>query len=372
MLRLKDKFAGNLSYAVVANEKHQDGTPHVHAVVGLETACRTRDERFFDDILDAHPNLQRVRSPLGAVKYVKKGGDWIEEGDVPIPAKDRKRKRGDEICEMIEQGKSMREIYQSDKGYFMKNRNDIAAMHTQLRVWDEASKKLPLDEISFKSRHDPVLLHQDRVIMNWLVKNLLVKRPFKAPQLFISGPPDVGKTHLVNYLSQFFRIYHVPTGEDFYDLYEDEEYDLCVIDEFKAQKTIQWLNMFLQGSPCPLRKKGSQYLKVKNLPVIILSNYSLEDCYKNQDSTRLESLKARLTEVFVYERIAIYAVAEPVGTGTVLVDASSSSAASQSSDPPTTPTAPWNGEETLATPRRDLDLRTLVEVAFDNGVVMEF
>ena len=75
--------------------------------------------------------------------------------------------------------------------------------------------------------------------------------------------------------------------------------DLCVLDEFRAQKTVQFLNHFLDGSHMPLRQKGRQTLKTDNLPCIILSNFSLEECYCNSGVDKLETLRCRLCEVYV-------------------------------------------------------------------------
>jgi len=127
--------------------------------------------------------------------------------------------------------------------------------------------------------------------------------------LFISGERNRGKTSLIEYLERSLSVYHIPHTEDFYDAYDDE-YDLAVLDEFKGQKTLQWMNEFLQGSRMTLRKKGSQHLKVKNMPVIILSNYSLGECYpKAAIDGRLTTLEARLLCVSVDKFINVYDLA---------------------------------------------------------------
>lgn len=90
----------------------------------------------------------------------------------------------------------------------------------------------------------------------------------------------------------------MPLLEDFYDLYDDDLYDLVCLDEFRGQKTIQFLNLWLQGGlPMSVRKKGSQGLKRKNLPMIICSNFALENVYK--DANKIDSLRTRLLEVEV-------------------------------------------------------------------------
>lgn len=107
-------------------------------------------------------------------------------------------------------------------------------------------------------------------------------------------------------LEQYLSIYWIPIDEEFYDEWIDHHYDLAVLDEFKGQKTVQWLNRFLQGGPMSIRKKGSQGRKTQNIPVIILSNFSLEECYPKvaeNNSGRLDTLKERLQLVPVTEFI---------------------------------------------------------------------
>lgn len=150
------------------------------------------------------------------------------------------------------------------------------------------------------------------LLTDWLTRNILTTRNFRQEQLFLSGPPAIGKTTLILQLARFLRIYNIPTDEDFYDDWEDGSYDLAVMDEFKANKTVQWLNRWLDGSMMPLKKKGSQYLKRKNIPTIILSNYTLEECYSNalQKDARfyvaLQALQSRLTCIVLQEHFNLF------------------------------------------------------------------
>lgn len=97
----------------------------------------------------------------------------------------------------------------------------------------------------------------------------------------------------------------MPMTEDFYDFYENNRFHLCLLDEFKAHKTIQFLNLWLQGSHLTLRIKGGQYLKTQNIPTIILSNYSLEECYHKADISKLITLENRLTIIKLTQPIDI-------------------------------------------------------------------
>ncbi len=64
---------------VVAEEKHADGTPHLHAYVHYTQKLTTRDARFFD-YKEHHPNVQQAQSPAAVQKYITKDGDYIERG----------------------------------------------------------------------------------------------------------------------------------------------------------------------------------------------------------------------------------------------------------------------------------------------------
>ena len=90
------------------------------------------------------------------------------------------------------------------------------------------------------------------------------------------------KTTFLSLCKFFHSSYPIPTGEDFYDLYQDPEPTLCYIDEYegKQTKSLSWLKEFSQGTVMNLRQKGGQRLKMTNPALIILSNYSLEQVYK--------------------------------------------------------------------------------------------
>lgn len=98
----------------------------------------------------------------------------------------------------------------------------------------------------------------------------------------------------------------MPLGEDFYDTYTDDAYDIIVADEYKCQKTITWLNAFVQGGlPLNMRIKGGQIMKYKNLPVIIASNHSIVEGYSKANYISVDALKTRFTEIEVVNIIDI-------------------------------------------------------------------
>ncbi len=118
-------------------------------------------------------------------------------------------------------------------------------------------------------------------------------------QLFLYGPTLMRKTTLIKALEQFFSCFQIPRDEDYYDFYSDSIYDLAYMDEFKGNKTIQWMNTWLDGATFVLRQKGAQIIKSKNIPTIIISNYSLRECYSKVDEMRFATIDRRLKQVHV-------------------------------------------------------------------------
>jgi len=202
---------------------------------------------------------------------------------------------------LIDGGMSLEEVRKHNQGFFLHNKRKIeeyAAYMSVMKKRKEKEEWVPPDLTG--------LTDSDLQIGTWLTENIKKHRMFKAPQLFIHGPRNYGKTTLIEYLEKSLSIYHVSLTEDFYDGF-DNDYDLVVIDEFKGQKTIQWMNEFLQGSPMRLRVKGSQYMKEKNVPVIILSNFPLYSCYpKAHLDNRLDTLECRLLIVELDKPISIF------------------------------------------------------------------
>lgn len=297
--RLEQKWKDELQGYVVCEEQHKDGTPHLHVFLQFHQKKNFKSCDCFDFIAGKHGNYQVCRSRKKSIEYVTKAGKYVAKGvDVE---KVKKEKVTDKIAGMLDEGKTLAEVKEEERGFFMINKRKIEEYAAFIEC--ENQKKSKMDWIPPSTDG---LTDANKQIAEWLCKNIRQTRAFKAPQLFITGKPNLGKTSLVEWLKKFLSVYLMPMTEEFYDHYGDD-YDLVVLDEFKGQKTIQFLNEFLQGSTMSIRKKGSQGLKKKNLPVIILSNYTLEECYRkaNEDG-RLDSLRARLEIVEVDSFIDFY------------------------------------------------------------------
>lgn len=303
--RIQQKYGDSLKGYVVCEEAHKDGTPHLHVFLTFHKQLSVSSPDYFDFIGGKHGSYEVARSVRGSVEYVTKGGNYVAKGVDVEAIKAKKSPKNDTVAQMLHDGKSLAEIDKEMKGYVMINKRKIEEYESWIKC--EKAKKQKLDWVppSLDGLTDANLQ-----IAKWICSNIRQNRAFKAPQLYIHGPRNLGKTSLVEWLEKYLSVYHMPTTEEFYDLYSDD-YDLVVIDEFKGQKTIQWMNQFLQGSPMPIRKKGSQAMKYKNLPVVILSNYSLSECYvKAANDGRLSTLECRLEIVEIDSFINFYRNAE--------------------------------------------------------------
>lgn len=127
-----------------------------------------------------------------------------------------------------------------------------------------------------------------QTILDWINLNLFKPRHFRQDHLLICGPPLIGKSSLINVLSERARIYSLP-HENFFGYYNDDDYDLIVYDEVApglSGRDPNTLQAFLDGKPMIFRTKGGQGFKRSNLPAILLTNYSMEALFPKDEVIR--------------------------------------------------------------------------------------
>lgn len=296
----------NLEWAVVAREQHKDGTPHLHLAIALTKPYRARNHSLLDSLTATHGNYQAMKKPTECLRYIIKDGDYIEHNinvnDFLKAAGAKRTTVMAKIAHQIAAGTTIMEIDEQFPQVMIMHRRKIEdymewkarAAPPQLPPWTP----VPIDL---------AMPFQDAQIATWLNANVLQKkRDPAATHLYIHGSTALGKTTLVSRLAKWLRIYYIPPDEDNYDAYQDGAYDIAFLDEFKGQKTIQWLNAWLQGHPFPLKRRFASTLKKDNLPTIIVSNYTLKEVYKKVDDQRLATLERRLTCIHVSTFISLF------------------------------------------------------------------
>jgi len=292
----------NQTWYIVAREKHQDGQFHLHVAVELAAEFTSNDAAFADVLCGQHGNYQAMKNMRKCVEYVTKDGDYIAQGiDVASVLKKKgKSSKFLEATKLISAGKELKDLDAWDPGFVMQHKRKIEEYSVWKKSWKVLESRLPWPPtVTVESGS------VEEQIVDWLMTNIQKERVLRQPQLYLHGKPGVGKTTMVMNLEKYLKIYYIPKDEDFYNLWEDQKYDLAVLDEFRGQKTIQWMNAWLDGQPNCLRVKGSQVMKMQKIPTIILSNYWLPDVYTKVPADKLESLISRVKEVYVDKQIEI-------------------------------------------------------------------
>lgn len=254
---IDDRYPGEVKEYVICLEKHQDGNPHLHAFIKFKSRKQLRVRSF--DFEGYHPHVEISKSWKAVCGYVIKYKDYISNFDVKKAlAKKGKMKKEDllkDVDTVLDEGL----ITPMQVASFYRNQ-------CVYKMLLNKKKKMP-DVLPEKKRH-----------------------------LWIYGPSNTGKTTNLRKRMQekgeenFFQI---PTNNDWIG-YDDQYY--LYLDEYKGQLTIQQLNRICDGGAKVNVKGGTVQLRY-DVQVIIISNYSIEECYNKADLVLIESLKNRFNEI---------------------------------------------------------------------------
>lgn len=301
MERLTSKSDLIVNFAVVGQEHHASGDLHLHMIVGLNDKLSTRRADYWDFVCSKHGDYRVIKYPKQAYAYVtKEDKEPTIFGTVPKNFLGSASSKSEDVAKMIMSGCTVANVIQEMPGFALVNLTKIIGFKSYITNVVNTPSTKTLDFPVIYQGTDSTT----RRIIEWLNGNLNGTRLFKQKQLWISGVANMLKTTLLIKLSEYLRIYPLPLGEDFYDTYDDQMYDLITADEFKSQKTITFLNEFCQGGlAMNLRIKGGQIMKRKNLPMIICSNHTIEECYSKAKFVSVQALKSRFEEIELFDPI---------------------------------------------------------------------
>jgi len=312
--RMGDKFEG----VRVAAELHKDGTPHRHAYLILKDRSYISEASWAFDIpkdpcvADCSPELRSqfffrgdykvAARPVEALAYVSKGGDFVDIGVVNKPRSDAHKANGklQAVVGRLKDGATPAAIFLEFPDFYFMQRKRIEEFASAVALEKElATVATYSPEAVEKVRKSRVWPPDTSAVLDWIGSNICSTRRFKQRQLFLHGPPNVGKTSLILALSRFVPVYFAPTAESFFDQFDESYHRLVAFDEFKGQHLATFMNQFLEMGVMTIRKKGSQMLRKRNLPVIINSNFPVEECYPNAAAVVSEAFSARVITVKV-------------------------------------------------------------------------
>ena len=260
-LKLLDGVLGGIKEYVIAEEKHEDGSPHLHAFLKLNRRVNFKPRMFdLEDLGKVYHGHYEVAKCWRAVeRYCKKDGDYISNLDLAsAKAKKGKMKKEDllrDVDEVLDEG-------------------IISPMQVASFYKNQCVYKMLLNQ----KRKMPLLM------------------PPKKRHLWVCGGSNTGKTTMLR--NQMMargedKFFQIPVNNDWIG-YNDQYY--LFLDEFKGQLPVQQLNRICDGGAKMNVKGGSVQIRY-DCQVIILSNYPIDNCYSKCDSVALEALHNRFIEV---------------------------------------------------------------------------
>lgn len=280
--RAREFFGDSLEFAVVSHEEHADGSPHLHAMFAMnrkKTYCRAD---CFDSLANSHGNYQVARSQRAAVKYVTKDGDFtshgVDVGEYLQAADSKQSTKATLMATKLQQGSTLQELNAEDPGFVMMNQRKLKEYQALIAVWMDTPTKA-WTPISVNPLTMPMTMTR---LASWLNKNLGESRVLRQKQLLLSSPPGMGKTTMIEALRRYFRVYD-QMGDKWFDGFDPLHHEIIVFDEFQGKVELSIMNKVLDGQRCLLQTKGGSVQKVRNIPVIILTNYTNERLYSGEN-----------------------------------------------------------------------------------------
>lgn len=288
-VQVKSLLGNTLVAYAIAQEAHEDGTPHLHCYISRNGTANITGTQL-DGLTGKRGNYQTCRSPYNVLKYITKEDTdplvfGIDLDEFFESAEKKKTTVFSFIAGRIKSGETARQINEDNPGFVLQHKRKLDDYIGFVEIESAKAKKLDWElaksELLLSWLDDSDATPDERNIVRWLINNVRNPlRPLRSKCLWLwSSVTATGKTTFLNNLAKYLNIFYMPKQEEFYDWWENGQYDLIALDEFKGDIKFQALNDWAGGSTVPLRKKGAQSLKKDNTPIIILSNYSPGECY---------------------------------------------------------------------------------------------
>lgn len=310
----------DIQVLVVATEDHKEEGKHLHVYIETRKTMYTTKPTFFDltrlctiNTNDRyHPNILIPKNKQSWMKYTIKGGNYkcFPQGFDPklqLGAQEKhqaKIKITDAIATEVYKGTSLSSLRATFPGFMLLHSKVVQQFYNQVSIDKEQIERAKKFNTIFRFVGDGELNNQR--IAGWINDNVIHNHQFRQLQLWIWGPTKIGKTSLEEMLNRNGCNIHLVdySSKDYYEGLTDET-QLIVFDEYKAQKTITEMNKLTDGSLCQVNQKGGSYKFKRPMPVLVLSNFSIKQCYSNSDDTHLATLIGRFTEIECTKNIVV-------------------------------------------------------------------
>lgn len=238
-------------YFVVCKENHEDGSPHLHAVIACSKRCniKSRADGSHPCDFNGRGNYQTCRDVHASIEYVKKDADFIEEGQAPA-----KKRKWSELHDATSREEFMaRAMEISPRDYYLNlERLEYAANARFQSVVPAYTSQFTFSSVP-------------HVVQQWL-DQLNEVRP---KSLILWGPTRTGKTALARSLGEhmyFNGLFNIDiwNGNAKYAIFDD------IFDWSKFSQYKQWLGSQYEFTATDKYRKKRQLIWGK--PCIVLSN----------------------------------------------------------------------------------------------------
>lgn len=332
---IKSQFQRGLRYYKIALEHHTNGVPHLDILLSYDKSLQRQLTDY--DYLFKHGNITTYRKLNSAI--IDYGSKEDKEALSNFPEQTK------EVLQ-IQDLKSDPYRYlelQMLKDPLHFNLNLYARKHNlyqYISSWSSIKTKLKDSQIAaanLKLKQKPGFKLIDRALIqskltpselksfdSWGGYQTIVNklnqiviyswnRPFKSTQLFLVGPPDIGKTSLIRKVQAYCAVYHMDVS-NWFPAYQDKVYTVISWNQFKLKGGLTYTDLlkFLEGYPMDLQYKGGSSVRNDNQLIIMTSNMTLEQHikYKFKDLQCMvlanNNLKSRIEQIIVPPGIQLF------------------------------------------------------------------
>lgn len=177
------------AYYCVAEERHEDGTPHLHALIGYDTRVNLKRVEHYD-FMGRHPNIGACRNPRASWKYLHK------EDPAPIASPGAGRHflggRGDDPDAVLQRQRERRKFI------------DLAREGKTEEAREEFINRHPRDYVVARERIEATFAALAPKKQRAVLEGFQAPEGFSWSQekaLHIWGEPNTGKTEWAKHLA---------------------------------------------------------------------------------------------------------------------------------------------------------------------------
>ncbi len=282
-------FDPEIKVAIVCKELHKDGYPHIHVFLEYYRKKDVRNPLYFDAIFGKHCNITTVKNTARVMLYITKDGNFemfgITRKMITLIIDGVSSTLAEVAAKILEQPDIHKIALEFPVKFIHYHRGigDLCKIQRQVN----ANKIVPYDWSNQDGMRGIKLriAYSIEPIYDWFIDNFRGyvdeknPKPLRSKQMWIHGPTGSGKSRFLAHLCAHFRGFLMSATEDFYGGYNDPDIDFIYMDEFYGNKKLYFLNSLLGGHPIVIPCKGGQYTKQKNMPVVICSNMTPQECY---------------------------------------------------------------------------------------------